>query len=216
MNDTSMHKGRTYILLDIIGMTEALKAGKAADLLQGFWDTTQYWTNNISSVQRPRPDDVCGSTFGYLKVAGGVTCQPPDLYMTVLADTAILTGGREYELAEYYELAESLVAHLKRRRDLDPYFIINRADELLMPVIESVTLSGSTIIPSYIRAVGVGPAWRDIYEADKLIGQKKDWHPRYRRYCVGERSLASGYTCRECAPMESLTGTRLDVLALEH
>jgi hypothetical protein len=214
MDNSETHGERTYVLVDAIGITEGLRVGTAADLLARFWRTTENWTNNISHMKRPHRDDICGETFSYLKVNDGETCQPPELRMTVIADTAILTCSTEYVLHEYYELAESLVTSIKEKCDLDSYFVVNRASELPMPEQESGSYSGSLVVPSYVRAVGIGPAWRDLYKADSVISCLKKWHSRFHRYCVGDHSLVSGYVCVEREPMKSLTGAELHVLAL--
>jgi hypothetical protein len=213
MITTSEPHNRTYILADVIGTREALRAGTAADLLARFWRVTEDWTNNIQGMKRHSRDEICGETFGYLRVDDHY--EVPKLQMTVIADSAILTSTTEYVLHEYYELAESLMTYAKEREDVELYYVINRSSELPMPRQESGAYSGSQVVPSYLRAVGVGPAWRDLYQADVVIGRQAKWHSRFRRYCVGEHSLAGGYTCVEREPMESLTGFQSHVLALD-
>lgn len=173
---------KTFAFIDVIGVKEALSSSRAEGeaLLRKFWIAMDTFVNN------PQDDRICSK-------AGESTLTSVDVCATVFSDSALIDVLPEIEPRDFYlKILRSLRQHLDRQQ-IRFYCIVSRGDYLPQPTSPSL---GSLNLGSehtgrtlWNPAAGCGDAWRNIFDADKMIHKHKNWHSKYSLYAIGAESL---------------------------
>lgn len=194
---------KTYALLDVVGVKDALKAGKGPALLKEFWQTTDAWTTGLGNSFRPAP------------LLDGSAEQVPHVSVVTFSDSALLFTRPEFRLDVFYTIVGSLKQKLTERLGR-VYCIVSRDEEVEHPAMPALggTVMGSDMKPAYFNVAGSGAAWVNLHLADRAIGRRKDWHDKYSLYAVGANSIPPGGAAREEETFKMIDGGDAIVAAL--
>ena len=95
------------------------------------------------------------------------------------------------------------------------YIIINRDEELIPP---DDPFYGNDCGDNnglfYHQIGGWGPAFINLLLADKKLCCLKDWHQKYTRYCIGDKSLATP-EYSEKREFKGFEGKKYDLIAID-
>ncbi len=193
---------RTYALVDVIGVKEALRRNDTRPLRE-FWATTDAWTNAGAGALGPLP------------LLGQHAEQVPNVSVVTFSDSALLFTSPEHELAAFYRILGSLKGRLEATVG-HVYCIVSRGDEIAHHEIPALggNLIGTDNRPNYFNVAGSGAAWVNLHLADKAIGKHREWHAQYSLYCVGAASKPPGVDARDQITFRSFDDNDQLVLAL--
>lgn len=182
---------KTYALLDLIGIKSAIKAGKAATILERFWSIADAWTNSQS--------------FPSVSIPGKGYRASPDVYVSTFSDSALLHTGEEIEIDDFLTIVRNF-KNCIANNICGSYVIISRNDEIAQPSMPAIGghLIGSNMVPRYSRVAGSGNAWINLHRADAALHKHNEWHGKYSIYCVGEQSCPLGDSVKESIVCEGL------------
>jgi hypothetical protein len=92
---------KTYALVDLIGIKTAFSAGRAAEILEQFWNAADAWTNsqNFSPVFIPAKK--------YLAA--------PEVHVCTFSDSALLYTREELEIDDFLDIVRSFKRHIESR-----------------------------------------------------------------------------------------------------
>jgi hypothetical protein len=141
-----------------------------------------------------------------------------DARIVAFSDTAIIRGGREYVLRDFFKLICSLQRGLEAR-GIRSFALICRGEEIQSPSLDVVADSfrvGDNQ-PSYVRAIGTGPVWTHLYTAFQMVESEiyRDWQERYRLYAVGRGSLPRGTSASETREILISRAEKIELIAVE-
>ncbi|QSX94516.1 hypothetical protein LSO07_17495 [Janthinobacterium sp. PLB04] len=168
---------KTYALLDLVGIKDAIKNHKAAAVLERFWNAADSWTTSFQAPVVSIPNT------GYR--------MSPEVYVTTFSDTALLYTDNELHIDDFVGIVLEFKACIERQTGLGSYVIISRNDEIQQPELPALggNLIGSGGRPRYVKLAGSGTAWINLHAADRAVTGQKAWHGKYSVYAVGEKSL---------------------------
>jgi len=181
-----MGNTKTYSYFDLIGIKDLIDQGEGYKILSKFWKETEIWTDTIATEFSFLPLNTINNNQAYTK--------KPTVYLNVLSDSAILYTQKEYTLEAFYRISLNLKDYLSEK-GLNVYCIINK-DEVLtkynLPALGGRAVDNDNS-PLYNFVVDSGPAWVNIYFADRKIRSRKDWHDKYTLYCVKAENIFSDF-----------------------
>jgi hypothetical protein len=167
---------KTYALLDVVGVKAQLHSGDTKPVKE-FWSAADAWTNGVGNSLQP------------MRVLGKNQVQVPEVSVVTFSDSALVFTTPEFELDAFYKILGGLKQALESRVG-KVYSIVSRGEDVghhALPALGMTSLGGD-MKPHYFNVAGTGKAWVDLHLADRAIGKKKEWHPKYTLYCVGANS----------------------------
>lgn len=193
---------KTLALIDLIGIKNRFTDGSAASKLQEFWNLADAWTNSQSIEPCPLEDD-------------SRTLIAPQAIVTAWSDSLLLYSDPEIQLVDFYEKMLFPLKAIAERVD-KAYAVVCRGEALDAP--EHPALGGRLMRQgggnAWTQVYGSGPAWMHLWQADKLVTRKTDWHDSYSLYAVGKQSLYPKLEVKDAAQMPVMGGTSIPVQAV--
>lgn len=193
---------KTLALIDLIGIKNRFADGSAASKLLEFWNLADAWTNTQSIDPCPMADDPR-------------TLIAPQAVVTAWSDSLLLYSEPEIPLEHFYEKMLFPLKAIVERADKS-YAIVCKGEALDAP--EQPVLGGRLMRQgggnAWNQIFGSGPAWINLWQADKLVNRKTDWHDRYSLYAVGAGSLYPKIEVKDTIQMAGTGGSSIPVQAV--
>lgn len=200
---------KTYAMIDAIGTKTAIHAGRGEEFLDAFHTYLKSWSSD--------PHDGDGGFLNLQVDARSPRVEKADVRIVALSDTAIVRGGREYVLGDFLNLIHALQRGLEKR-GIPSFALICRGDEIQSPGLDIIadSLRTGENQPSYVRAIGTGPVWTNLYSAFHAVESEefRVWQTKYRLYVVGSDSLPPGMKVIESREIRVSKTDCIDVIAV--
>lgn len=166
---------RTFALLDLVGIKDAIASGRGAASLKRFWDESNSWTVHYEfpSVKRLNSD---------VQIT-------PIFRVVTFSDSALISSEDDISVSNFYLIAIGYKQWIEDRVKMKSYMILSRNDVILPQSLPSVGCQSTSgdMKPLCINIAGSGKAWTDLWVADAfVVKKKKNWHSKFSVYFVGQ------------------------------